>query len=56
MPRIAYEHAAMATMPAASPSIPSIRFTRFATAAIQMIVTGYATQPRSWSPTMGNVT
>ena len=54
--RIAKEAAAIATIPAASESIPSIRFTRFASSAIHRIVSGYATQPMSKSPMPGSVT
>ena len=54
--RIANEPAAIATIPDASESIPSIRLTRFASAAIQKIVSGYAAQPRSKFPISGSPT
>ena len=43
------------TIPAASESMPSIRFTRFASSAIHRTVSGYAIQPRSKSPMPGSV-
>ena len=47
--------AAIATMPAASPSMPSIRFTRLARKAIHRTVTGYEAQPRLSEPITGRL-
>ena len=50
MARSANEKAAIETIPAASASIPSIRFTRFASATIQTIVIAAAKIPKSDAP------
>ena len=52
--RIVNAAAAMPTIPAASASMPSIRLTRFASAAIQMTVIGQPIQPRSNELTTGS--
>ena len=44
---------AIATIPAASASMPSMRFTRFATSAIHSSVIGTAAGPKSMIPTNG---
>ena len=54
--RIAKVVAPRPVMPAASPSMPSVKLIMFTRATNQRIVSGYWAQPRSPTPTNGSVT